>query len=43
MQAQRNLPEARELLKQYINSAHLKPNDPPRWEAQNLLKKAEGG
>jgi tetratricopeptide (TPR) repeat protein len=43
VQAQRNLPEARELLKKYIGAGNLKPSDPPRWEAQNLLKKAEGG
>jgi tetratricopeptide (TPR) repeat protein len=43
VQAQRNLPEARELLKKYIGAANLKPSDPPRWEARNLLKKAEGG
>lgn len=43
VQAQRNLPEARELLKKYIGAENLKPSDPPRWEAQNLLKKAEGG
>jgi tetratricopeptide (TPR) repeat protein len=43
VQAQRNLPEARELLKQYMGAGNLKPSDPPRWEAQSLLKKAEGG
>lgn len=43
VQAQRNLPEARALLKMYIGTGNLKPTDPPRWEARNLLKKTEGG
>lgn len=43
VQSQRNLPEARELLKKYIAARNLKPSDPPRWQAQTLLKKAEGG
>jgi cytochrome c-type biogenesis protein CcmH/NrfG len=34
----RNLEEARELLKRYINSP-LTPNDPPRYEAEELLRK----
>jgi cytochrome c-type biogenesis protein CcmH/NrfG len=35
----RNLAQARELLKQYLN-APLTPNDPPRYEAEQLLRKA---
>lgn len=34
----RNLAEARQLLKQYLN-APLTPNDPPRSEAEQLLRK----
>jgi cytochrome c-type biogenesis protein CcmH/NrfG len=34
----RNLAEARELLKKYLNSP-LTPNDPPRSEAEQLLRK----
>jgi Tfp pilus assembly protein PilF len=37
----RNLDQARDLLKQYIASTALTPNDPPRWEALKLLKKTE--
>jgi tetratricopeptide (TPR) repeat protein len=37
----RNADQAREMLRKYLASA-LTPNDPPRWEAQKLLKKAEG-
>jgi tetratricopeptide (TPR) repeat protein len=36
----RNLPEARRLLEQYLKS-QLTPDDPPREEAERLLKKAE--
>jgi tetratricopeptide (TPR) repeat protein len=38
----RNPEQARELLRKYLASTALTPNDPPRWEAQKLLKKAEG-
>jgi tetratricopeptide (TPR) repeat protein len=34
----RNLAEARQLLRQYLN-APLTPNDPPRFEAEQLLRK----
>ena len=37
----RNGGQARELLHKYLAS-NLTPDDPPRWEAQKLLKKAEG-
>ncbi len=33
--------EARDLLKQYLAAKNLTPDDPPRWEALRLLKKAE--
>ncbi len=38
IKSQRNLPQARELLEKYIQS-QLTPDDPPRTEAENLLKK----
>ncbi len=38
----RNLPEARRLLEQYL-STDLTPDDPPRADAQKLLRKANGG
>jgi tetratricopeptide (TPR) repeat protein len=41
--AKRNLDQARDLLKKYIAANNLTPEDPARWEAANLLKKAEGG
>jgi len=37
----RNLEEARNLLQRYLN-AHLTPDDPPRSEAERLLKQASG-
>jgi len=37
----RNLPAARELLKKYL-SANLTPDDPPRYEAEKLLRQASG-
>jgi tetratricopeptide (TPR) repeat protein len=43
IKARRNIAQARDLLRKYIAADHLTPDDPPRWEAQNLLKKAEGG
>jgi tetratricopeptide (TPR) repeat protein len=42
IQAQRNHGEARDLLKKYLDSQNLTPDDPPRWEALKLLKKVEG-
>jgi len=39
----RNIEQARELLKKYIAAKNLTPDDPPVWEAQKLLKKAQGG
>jgi tetratricopeptide (TPR) repeat protein len=42
VKTKRNLAEARELLKQYLAAKGLTPDDPPRWEALRLLKKAEG-
>jgi tetratricopeptide (TPR) repeat protein len=41
VKAQRNLPEARLLLKKYLESS-LTPDDPTREEAEKLLKRAEG-
>jgi tetratricopeptide (TPR) repeat protein len=38
----RNMEQARELLKKYLAATNLTPDDPPRWEAQRLLWKAEG-
>jgi len=38
----RNLETARKLLKRYLQ-AQLTPDDPPRAEAEKLLKKASGG
>jgi tetratricopeptide (TPR) repeat protein len=43
IKSRRKLDEARDLLKKYLASKDLTPNDPPRWEALRLLKKAEGG
>ena len=40
---QRNREQARHLLRGYIASSGLTPNDPPRAEALKLLKKAGGG
>lgn len=38
----RNMAEARDLLKQYLAAKGLTPDDPARWEALRLLKKADG-
>jgi tetratricopeptide (TPR) repeat protein len=43
IKSKRNVAQARELLKQYLAAKGLMPDDPPRWEALRLLKKAEGG
>lgn len=42
IEASRNVNQARNLLKQYLASNKLTPDDPPRSEAQSLLKKAQG-
>lgn len=42
IQSKRNLPEAATLLKRYIASNNLTPDDPPRSEAMKLLKQAQG-
>jgi cytochrome c-type biogenesis protein CcmH/NrfG len=42
VRARRNLSQARDLLKQYMSAEGLTPDDPPRWEALKLLKKAQG-
>jgi len=41
VETHRNLPEARELLKQYLQS-NLTADDPPRQDAERLLKKVAG-
>jgi hypothetical protein len=38
----RNLSAARQLLKQYLASDNLTPEDPPRGEVLKLLRKTEG-
>jgi Flp pilus assembly protein TadD len=38
----RNVDAAKELLKQYLNASNLTPEDPPKSEAQRLLRKASG-
>lgn len=42
VQSKHNLPEAASLLKRYIASDKLTPDDPPRSEAVKLLKQAQG-
>jgi len=42
VRARRNLDTARELLARYLNSS-LTPDDPPRREAEHLLKQAKQG
>jgi cytochrome c-type biogenesis protein CcmH/NrfG len=42
IQSKRNIPEAASLLKRYIASDKLTPDDPPRTEAMKLLKQAQG-
>jgi len=41
--AHRNLDQARDLLRRYLSSKSLTPDDPPRPQAIKLLRKAEGG
>jgi Flp pilus assembly protein TadD len=38
----RNVDAARELLKQYLSASNLTPEDPPRSEAERLLRKVSG-
>lgn len=42
IEGNRNLDKARELLEEYL-AADLKPEHPPRWEAERLLKRLQGG
>jgi Flp pilus assembly protein TadD len=42
IQSKHNVPEAATLLKRYIASDKLTPDDPPRTEAMKLLKQAQG-
>jgi len=42
VQHKRNLEEARELLRKYIQSDRLTPDDAPRSEAEQLLRRASG-
>lgn len=39
----RNRDEARQMLRRYLAANDLTPDDPPRAEAERLLRKAEGG
>ena len=43
IQAKRHPDQARDLLKKYLAAGNLTPDDPPRWRALELLKKAGGG
>lgn len=43
VKSNRNLETAKALLKQYIAAGNLTPDDPPRSEAEKLLRQAEGG
>jgi hypothetical protein len=38
----RNVDTARELLKKYLMASNLTPEDPPKSEAQRLLRKVSG-
>ena len=42
IKSKRNIPEATSLLKRYLASDQLTPDDPPRSEAMKLLKQAQG-
>ena len=42
IQSNRNIDQARDLLKKYIASGNLTPEDPSKHEALKLLKKADG-
>ena len=41
--SQRKLDQAQALLRKYLSATSLTPDDPPKSEAQKLLKKAQGG
>jgi tetratricopeptide (TPR) repeat protein len=41
IKSKRNVAQARDMLKQYLAAKGLTPDDPPRWEALRLMKKAE--
>jgi Flp pilus assembly protein TadD len=41
--AGRNLDTARDLLRKYLAATNLTPDDPPRSQAEKLLRQAEGG
>jgi len=43
IQTGRNIATARELLEKYVASPLLTPDDPPRQEAQRLLRQVAGG
>ncbi len=42
IKARRNMDQARDLLRKYIDADNRTPHDPPVWEARDLLRKAEG-
>jgi len=42
IKANRDLANARNLLKKYLAAPNLTPDDPPRSEALKLLRKAQG-
>jgi len=42
LKTNRNVDTARELLKRYLNASNLTPDDPPKSEAERLLRKASG-
>lgn len=43
IQSGKNLDRAKVLLEEYLRTPNLTADDPPRYEAQRLLKKASGG
>jgi tetratricopeptide (TPR) repeat protein len=42
LEAHRNVDAARNLLRKYLNASTLTPDDPPKSEAEKLLRKASG-
>jgi len=42
IKSNRNVDVARDLLKRYLSASNLTPDDPPKSEAQRLLRKASG-
>jgi len=42
LMSNRNVDTARELLKKYLSASNLTPEDPPKSEAERLLRKASG-